>query len=94
MSKPGTKGKPAAVRAQTEEKAMQIMALCNQKGWQVVVGIEPDKDENVSDVEKLLNGTATSTAFKFKRVLQEMSHARAGVENCIKDVAEDNSCPG
>lgn len=53
MSKLGTKSKPAVVRVQTEEKAMEIMALCNAKGWEVIVGIEPDKAENTSDIRKL-----------------------------------------
>lgn len=66
MAELGTKNKPARVRVQTEEKALQIMALCNQKGWQVIVGIEPDKEENIRDVEKLLNGAASSSTFKFK----------------------------
>lgn len=53
MGKLGTKSKPAVVRVQTEEKAMEIMALCNERGWQVVVDIEPDKAENISDIRKL-----------------------------------------
>ena len=31
------------------------MALCEKHGWKVVVGIEPDKREDISDVERLLN---------------------------------------
>jgi preprotein translocase subunit SecA len=31
------------------------MALCERHGWKVVVGIEPDKREDISDVERLLN---------------------------------------
>jgi SWIM/SEC-C metal-binding protein len=64
MAELGTKSKPAVVKVQTEERAMEIMALCNQRGWQVIVGIEPDNAENIRDVEKLLND-ATSV-FKFK----------------------------
>ncbi len=56
MAKLGTKGKPAIVKVQTEERAMQIMALCNIRGWEVVVGIEPDSEENISDVNKLYKG--------------------------------------
>lgn len=66
MAKLGTKNKPAIVKVQTEEKAMQIMALCDQKGWQVIVGIEPEKDENLNDIEKLLNSAASLSDFKFK----------------------------
>ena len=53
MSKLGTKNKPAVVKVQTEERAAEIMALCNAKGWQVIVGIEPDKVENIDDIKTL-----------------------------------------
>ncbi|HRO47030.1 PBPRA1643 family SWIM/SEC-C metal-binding motif protein [Agriterribacter sp.] len=63
MSKLGTKNKPAVVKVQTEERAMEIMALCNAKGWQVVVGIEPDEAENINDIKKL--GMDKKKAFSF-----------------------------
>ncbi len=64
MSKLGTKGKPAIVKVQTEERAMEIMALCNAKGWQVIVGIEPDSAENIDDIKKLDPGVKSSFNFK------------------------------
>jgi SWIM/SEC-C metal-binding protein len=53
MSKLGTKSKPAVVKVQTEGKAIEIMTLCDAKGWQVIVGIEPDEPENIDDIRKL-----------------------------------------
>lgn len=55
MAKLGTKGKPAVVHVETMERAGEIMTLCNKNNWQVIVGIEPDKPEDISDVERLLN---------------------------------------
>lgn len=55
MAKLGTKGKPAVVHVKTMERAGEIMTLCNKNGWQVIVGIEPDKKEDISDVDCLLN---------------------------------------
>jgi SWIM/SEC-C metal-binding protein len=54
MAKLGSKEKPAIVHVQTMERAEEIMALCNEKNWQVIVGIESDKDEDITDVETLL----------------------------------------
>jgi len=54
MTKLGTSQKPAVARVQTEKRAGEIMELCNQHDWQVIVGIEPDKPENISDVQWLL----------------------------------------
>lgn len=56
MSKLGSKKKPARVRVQTEERAMELYALCIEKGWQVIIGIEPDKEENIADIKELERG--------------------------------------
>jgi SWIM/SEC-C metal-binding protein len=55
MAKLGSKEKPAIVHVQTMERAEEIMSLCNDNNWQVIVGIESDKDEDITDVERLLN---------------------------------------
>jgi len=65
MAKLGTDKKPAVARVQTIERAEEILALCDEHGWQVIVGIEPDKTENVSDIDRLLNPT-TPTKFEKK----------------------------
>lgn len=49
----GDKNNPARVRVKTEEHGVELIALCNQKGWQVIVGIEPDKEENIDDINKI-----------------------------------------
>jgi SWIM/SEC-C metal-binding protein len=54
MAKRGSERKPAVARVQTETRAGEIMRLCNEHGWQVIVGIEPDEPENISDIEWLL----------------------------------------
>lgn len=58
MAKLGTKKKPAIVRVQTERKAQELLLLCHQKGWEVIVGIEPDQPEDMTDVEQLLKAPA------------------------------------
>lgn len=63
MSKLGSKNKPVRVRVQTEERGVELVALCNQKGWQVIVGIEPDKPENIDDIKKLEAGIMPKTKF-------------------------------
>lgn len=55
MAKFGSKEKPAIVHVETMERAEEIMKLCNDNNWQVIVGIESDKPEDISDVERLLN---------------------------------------
>ena len=55
MAKLGSKKRPAVVRVQTQEKAQEILSLCNEHDWIVIAGIEPDEPEDISDVERLLN---------------------------------------
>ncbi|MDI6803671.1 MAG: SEC-C metal-binding domain-containing protein [Bacteroidota bacterium] len=55
MAKLGSEKRPAVARVQTMEKAEEVMALCNKHGWKVIVGIEPNKPEDFSDVERLLS---------------------------------------
>ena len=54
MAKLGSKKRPAVVRVKTPKRAEEILELCNKHGWEVIVGLEPDKNEDVSDVKKLL----------------------------------------
>ena len=51
----GTHKRPAVVRVRSVEKAEALVALCNEHGWQVIVGVEEDKPEDTADVERLLN---------------------------------------
>jgi hypothetical protein len=55
MTKLGTKKKPAIVHVRTMERGGEIIELCNENGWRVIVGIEPDKPEDITDIERLLN---------------------------------------
>ena len=55
MAKLGTKKKPAIVRVQNEKRAEEIGSIFGKNGWKFILGIEPDKPEDISDLEKLLN---------------------------------------
>ena len=66
MSKLGTKEKPAVVKVKTEERAREILTLCSNRGWQVIIGIEADT-EDISDVEKLLNPPKPAVSQKVER---------------------------
>ncbi len=67
MAKLGSKEKPAVVKVRTQERAQEILALCNNKGWQVIVGIESYENEDISDVERLLNPPKPVTSEKVDR---------------------------
>lgn len=54
MARRGTQAKPAVVRVQTEERAQELLDLCSEHDWHVIVGVEPDNPEDITDVLKLL----------------------------------------
>ena len=58
MAKLGTHQHPAVVRVQSAEKAQEIVSFAREHGWQVIVGVEPDNFEDVSDLHKLMRGEA------------------------------------
>ncbi len=61
MAKLGTDKKPVRFRAQTEERLGEIAKTCEDHGWKYIGGWEPDKPEDISEVEYLLNPKAFSS---------------------------------
>lgn len=55
MTRLGSHKRPAIVRVQTDERAQEVVDICHEHDWQFIVGVEPDKDEDVTDVMKLLH---------------------------------------
>jgi SWIM/SEC-C metal-binding protein len=54
MASLGTRNKPAIVRVQSEERAQRVLEFCNDNDIVVVVGLEPDKPEDLSDIERAI----------------------------------------
>ncbi len=54
MASIGTRNKPAVVRVQTPERAQRVLALCDENDIVVIVGVEPHKPEDLSDIERAL----------------------------------------
>lgn len=54
MSKIGTHKRPLVLRVQTEQQAYQMAAQCDEHGFIFILGIEPDKPVDVSDLERAL----------------------------------------
>jgi len=57
MAKLGSDKRPAVVRVQTMPKGEEIVALC-ENTLEVIVGIEPDQPEDLSDIDLLLSALA------------------------------------
>ena len=66
MAKLGTGKKPARFRVQTEERLQEIASLCDENGWIFIGGLEPDKPEDIREVEYLLNPQAFASQPRVK----------------------------
>lgn len=55
MTRLGSKQRPAIVRVQTQERGEQVMDILRQHDWHFILGVEPDKDEDITDLLKLLH---------------------------------------
>jgi SWIM/SEC-C metal-binding protein len=51
----GTKKRPAVLRVQTEQRLAEIIALCGKHEIEFLIGLEPDKPEDLSDLERALH---------------------------------------
>ena len=60
LAKLGASTRPAVVRLQSFARAEEIVLLCDEHGWQVIVGVEPGEPEDRSDIERLLGARAAA----------------------------------
>jgi len=51
----GSEKNPAVVRVQSEARLTEVSAAFEKHGWNYRIGIEPDKPEDVGDLERLLH---------------------------------------
>ncbi|MDZ7580965.1 MAG: PBPRA1643 family SWIM/SEC-C metal-binding motif protein [Deltaproteobacteria bacterium] len=58
-AKLGTDKRPAVVRVQTEERMQEVALIFEENGWKYTIGLEPEKPEDISDLEILLNPPKT-----------------------------------
>ena len=63
-AKLGSKKRPAVVRVQTEERLKEVASKFEENGWIYTIGLEPDKPEDITDLEIVLNPPKTRTAEK------------------------------
>ena len=60
MAKLGSEQNPLVVRVRTERRMTEVAEICESHGWKFIIGIEPDKPEDICDIERLLNPSMPS----------------------------------
>jgi len=63
-AKLGTEKNPAIVSVQTEKRMKEVASTFEKHGWKYTIGLEPDKPEDITDLEILLNPPKTVVAEK------------------------------
>ncbi len=61
-AKLGTEKNPAIIRVQTKKRMKEVTSLFEKNDWKYTIGLEPDKPEDISDLEILLNPPKTVVA--------------------------------
>jgi SWIM/SEC-C metal-binding protein len=51
----GSPKRPAIVRVNDQDRSQEIIDICKANEWHVIVGIEPDEPEDITDFLKLQN---------------------------------------
>lgn len=54
MASIGTHANPARARVKTEDRAFELLALCQDRRIQLVVELAPDEPEDIADIEQAL----------------------------------------
>src|SRR5205823_6504324 len=57
MAKLGSAKRPLMLRVESEDAATAAVAICTQHGWHYVLGLEPDKPEDLADLSRALRRT-------------------------------------
>ena len=63
-AKLGTEKYPAAVQVKTKKRLKEVAAVFEKNNWKYSIELEPDKQEDVTDLDLLLNPPKTVTAEK------------------------------
>lgn len=61
MATIGSKTRPIILRVQDEARAEEVSMICDAHGFQFIVGIEPDKPENLFDLKKALKSVPSKS---------------------------------
>ncbi len=63
-AKLGTEKNPAVVNVQTKERVKELESVFEENNWKYTIELEPDKPEDITNLEILLNPAKTKIAEK------------------------------
>lgn len=66
MSKLGTSKKPLVLRVRNPERAAEIAARCDELNVKFVLGIEEDKPEDLTDLDRYLRKPKSKSLWRLR----------------------------
>ena len=63
-AKLGSEKNPAIIRVQSKARVKEVSATFEKHGWKYRIGLEPDKAEDVGDLERLMHPQKPTIAEK------------------------------
>ena len=95
MARLGTQKRPAVVRVRSISRAEQIVALCQDHGWKIIAGVEPEEPEDTSDLERLLRaGGESASAVRAAPRIGRNDHCPCGSGKKFKKCCGANDAIG
>ncbi|MBU1172465.1 MAG: SEC-C domain-containing protein [Proteobacteria bacterium] len=79
FEKLGTEKNPAVVKVQTEDRAKELKAVFEKNNWAYTVELDPEKPEDITQLDILLNPIKTKIA-ETKVGRNEPCHCGSGLK--------------
>ncbi len=67
MARLGSDKNPIIVCVQNSKRGEYVTETCASQGWHYIIGIEPDKPEDITDLERALNPPEPAKSDKVSR---------------------------
>ena len=91
MAKSGSKGNPLVLRVADESKAQLVAEICFENDWQFILGIEPDQEEDLTDLERKLNPPVRHDVRKIGRMNPVRTAAGKSSRNVVGQIISSKS---
>ena len=84
MAKLGSEKRPIVVRVHTDDKAWYVAETCAKHGWHYIIGFEPDKPEDISDLQNFRNfrDAPVFMCCKRKQIVLSINYASQSPHRC------------
>ena len=92
MAKLGSKKNPLILRVSDDSKIERIAGICGKNDWHFILGIEPEEEEDLSDLERKLNPPTRYEVVKIGRNDLCICGSGKNSRNVVEPILNSVSC--